>query len=305
MTFGFGVEEDDSLTTQLEKRLNRYIAENGIRDKNIKIINAAFADGKSPDTFYLYLKNKGLDLNPNLIIVNHFIINDIRDIDENSWDDLDSENLPIKISSKIHTIDGKYNRLKNEYQSWRYAFPVLKNSHLWILFATTLETKSPATVAKIKAVLRLKDAPPQVSEEESFECLFSSTCTERMKAILEKYFKIIDGTDRLTKSKNIPYFVAIMTANPQIKDIVEGLKEVTCTEDNLDQCQPQKVIKNYLEEKNIPFLDTLSYLAEPGYEKYFFPKDGHATKKGVTKYTDAFYDYLVEDIDILKIIPTR
>src|SRR3989344_8792014 len=55
MTFGVGVGQDDNLTTQLEKRINEYLKDNKIESKKVKIINAGFADGKSPDSYYLYL----------------------------------------------------------------------------------------------------------------------------------------------------------------------------------------------------------------------------------------------------------
>lgn len=173
MTFGFGVEEEHDLTTQLEKKLNAYISENVSTSKKITVINAAFVDGKSPDSYYLYLKENGIELNPDLIIINHFIINDFVDLDENLWDEVDHNGLPLKISSKIHTIDGRYNRLKYEYQDWRYAMPVLKNSHLWMLFATTLETKSPHTVKKIKQIMKLKDKPPPLSSKKKRSVVYS------------------------------------------------------------------------------------------------------------------------------------
>ena len=305
MTFGVGVEQDDNLTSQLEKRINEYLKDNKVERKQVKIINAGFADGKSPDSYYLYLKTKGLDLKPDLIIVNNFVFNDISDLDENVWEEIDSLGLPLKISSKVNMVDGTYLRRKNEYQDWRYNFPVIKNSHLWILFATNLETKSPSTVSKIKQLLNLKEEPPTVSRVETFSCLYQGQCSDRMKNLLERYFQIIDGMNNLIVQANIPYVIATTTAGPQIKPIFEGLGEVNCTKYHLEQCEPQKMIKDYLDKKNIANFDTLSYLVDPGYEKFFFPKDGHPTKGGVLRYTDAFYDYFIRDLDILRTIENK
>lgn len=300
MTFGVGVEQEDNLTSQLEMRLNQYLLDNKVENKKVKIINAGFADGKSPDSYYLYLKKKGLNLNADLIILNNFIFNDISDLDENVWEEIDSLGLPLKISSKTNTVDGTYLRRKSEYQDWRYNFPVIKNSHLWILFATNLETKSPSTVRKIKQLLSLKEEPPTVSKEETFNCLYKSQCSDKMKNLLERYFKIIDGMKNLIAQADIPLVVATTTAGPQIKPIFEGLGEVNCTKDDLEKCQPQKMIKDELDNKKIANFDTLSYLVDPQYEKFFYPKDGHPTKEGVIRYTDAFYNYFVQDFDLLK-----
>lgn len=58
MTFGYGVEVEQNLPSILESRLNEYISEIGEKNKRITVINAAFADGRSPDTYYLYLKRR-------------------------------------------------------------------------------------------------------------------------------------------------------------------------------------------------------------------------------------------------------
>ena len=123
-----------------------------------------------------------------------------------------------------------------------------------------------------------------------------------MKTLLERYFKIIDGMNNLIIKANIPFVIATTTAGPQVKPIFEGLGEVNCTKDHLDRCEPQKMIKNYLDKKNIANFDTLSYLVNPGYEKFFYPKDGHPTKEGVVKYTDAFYDFLLKDQNIKRMV---
>jgi hypothetical protein len=36
-------------------------------------VNAGYTDGHSPDDYYLYLKNYGLDLNPDFIVLSFFI----------------------------------------------------------------------------------------------------------------------------------------------------------------------------------------------------------------------------------------
>lgn len=120
-----------------------------------------------------------------------------------------------------------------------------------------------------------------------------------MDQILEKYKKVIEGTDQLIRENKVPYFVAIMSANPQVKAINEGSKEVNCSPKNLDECEPQKTIKDLFEEKNIKSLDTLSSFMDLNNDKYFFLKDGHATREGVEKYTDSIFDYLIGDFNIL------
>lgn len=62
-TEGFGVKQKESWPKILEKNLT-----SNIKDKHIEVINAGVA-GYSPLLEYLYLKEKGLELEPDLVIV--------------------------------------------------------------------------------------------------------------------------------------------------------------------------------------------------------------------------------------------
>jgi hypothetical protein len=71
-TFGYGVEDAETYPARLQHHL---YASGG--DKQFEVINAGSAAGYYPDTYYLYLKEVGLQLKPDLIILGFFIGNDI------------------------------------------------------------------------------------------------------------------------------------------------------------------------------------------------------------------------------------
>lgn len=305
MTFGYGVEVNENLPSQLEKKLNDYLEQNKIENKKIKIINAGFADGKSPDTYYLYLKKIGLDLKPDLVIVNYFINNDIADLDDTEWVSVDADGLPEKIVSRTTYIDDDYTRLKNEYQNWKYLIPVLKNSHLWILFSTALESKSPETVMKIKKMLNIHDLP-LIQEGEVYTCIFDSLCNEKMNSLYEKYFKMLKAIRNLAYENNVPLLFGLLPANPQVKNVNElvgsRLDSSNKTKDEmikrtieaLKEIEPQSRIKSELEEERDIFVDPLPYMVDSNWQEYYFQKDGHATKFGNEKFADTFFDFLVQ-----------
>ncbi len=91
-TFGYGVESEGSYPKQLEVFLRDYV-----RDRNIEVLNAGFADGWAPDTEYLYLKNRGILFGPDLVILGFFQGNDIIDLSRNKWDK-DENQLPLRIT---------------------------------------------------------------------------------------------------------------------------------------------------------------------------------------------------------------
>lgn len=308
MTFGYGVEVEDNFLSQLEKKLNEFLEQNGIKEKKIKIINAGFADGKSPDTYFLYLKKIGLDLRPDLVMVNYFLNNDIADLDDTEWVKLDANGLPEKIDSRTTYIDDDFTRLKNEYQNWKYLIPVLRDSNLWILFSTALESKSPDVVVRIKKFLNVSDSP-LINEGEVYTCLFDSNCNEKMNTLFEKYLRIVKATENLAREKNVPVIFSLLPANPQIKNVNElisrssntsGLTQESIAEisEILKDEEPQKRIKQNSDLEIGEFIDPLPYMVGSDWQELYFPKDGHATKKGNERFSLAYFDFLINKWDL-------
>lgn len=302
MTFGYGVEEKYNIPSTLEEKLKSYLGDQSNKqsfsaNKKVQIINAGFASGKAPDTYYLYLKNKGLELAPDLIVVNYFLNNDISDLDDNIWQKVDENGLPQRIASKTTEVEEDFTRLKREYQNWKFAPPILKNSHLWILFATTLETRSPETVAKIKRFFGIQDRPPLVATLEVENCLFLNDCSPKMRELFSRYFTMVKATVELARQKNIPIIVSLLPANPQVKQVAQVLGERTG--EPPQEFNPQTRIKNFLAELQVDVIDPLAYVTDSNWSKYYFEKDGHPTQEGYAKLSQAFYDYLTGDWQIL------
>lgn len=297
MTFGYGVEEKYNIPSTLEEKLNQYLKDQS-RQK-IQIINAGFASGKASDTYYLYLKNKGLKLEPDLIVVNYFLNNDISDLDDNIWQKVDQHGLPQKIISKTTEVEEDFTRLKREYQNWKFAPPILKNSHLWILFATTLETRSPETVAKIKRFFGIQDQLPLVATLEVENCLFLNDCSPKMRELFSRYFTMVKATVELARQQNIPIIVSLLPANPQVKQVAQVLGERTDRSKDMQEFSPQVRIKEFLRELAVDAIDPLAYVTDANWPKYYYEKDGHPTREGYAKLSQAFYDYLTGDWQIL------
>lgn len=307
MTFGYGVEVKDNLPSRLKENLNSLLLEREVVDKKIQIVNAGFADGKSPDSYYLYLKKIGLSLNPDLIIVNYFLNNDVADLDENQWDIVDPGGLPEKISSKTSYIDNDYTRLKRPYQDWKYVIPVLRDSHLWILFATALESKFPKAVDKIRILLGVGEKLPIVTRDENYSCLFMDECTQRMNELFGSFFRLIEATYSLAQNANIPLIIGLLPANPQISQIIDvsqpekaNKATLICRLNELPTCQPQKKIREFLDNKAILYIDPLPHMVDAKWQSYYFPKDGHPTVMGNAKFSQIYFDFLTNQWSILE-----
>ena len=84
MTFGWGVEDNETFSSILERNLNAAVAEIGAKNK-FEVINAGFSGGFTLDGFYSWLVNKGFELNPDLVLVSFFPYNDVSDLLEMEW----------------------------------------------------------------------------------------------------------------------------------------------------------------------------------------------------------------------------
>lgn len=104
-TYGFGVNNNESYPAVLEGLLNAELT-----PKHFEVWNAGFASGYSPDTFYVYLREKGMAFNPDLIIVGIFVENDILDLLKNRYV-FDENNTLLRIQSDFYHVDnGKLRR---------------------------------------------------------------------------------------------------------------------------------------------------------------------------------------------------
>lgn len=306
MTFGFGVEENQSFVQKVKEKLNIYLKAHKITNKKVQLINAGFMDGKSPDSYYLYLKEEGLKLKPDLIIVNYFINNDVLDLDDNIWEKVDDNGLPLKISSRTAYIDPPYYRLQRPYQNWKLVVPILRDSHLWILFATAWETKAPDKVQTIKNLLGTKPLPV-IEADENANCLFKEKCSPKMNELLEKFYLLAQAKIKLGRANDVPLIVSLIPANPQVEEqakIIDAEKrypKLTTAKiaGMLSAVEPQKTWREFFANQDVAVIDPLPYMADIGWQSFYFNLDGHPTVSGNEALSQAYFDFLTENWKIL------
>ena len=101
-TFGYGVQSEETFSRVLEKSLNQKYPQ-----KHFEVINAGLASGFTWDEAYLYVKKKGSAFQPDLIIQNVFLGNDIADLQNHYYEQTDNFGLPKKVKSKtLYVSDG-------------------------------------------------------------------------------------------------------------------------------------------------------------------------------------------------------
>ncbi len=183
-TFGYGVEEPDSYPRVIERQLaDVQLAE--VRTSNelppVEVINAGVPAWWT-DAYYLYLKEYGLALEPDLVLLGLFMGNDIDGPDARSalWPRVDAAGLPLQIGSTNTRIEnGRRVRVKRRS---RWKIPLLRDSHVFQLLYTAQRNMRRALKPTIKA-----------------RSLYQPLYSPQTNAIVEKVAKLIGAMARLSQ----------------------------------------------------------------------------------------------------------
>jgi len=153
-TFGYTGPASESYPDQLESLLQKKF-----NTDRVEVINAGFAACYYPDTYYLYLKERGLALKPDVVLIGFFIGNDIDHdmVDEHAWTRTDGEGLPL-------CIDGVYIKIEDGHcvakqKRRRYRLPVVRHSHLAQLLASAIVSLWTSHNASSTVFLKSRASP--------------------------------------------------------------------------------------------------------------------------------------------------
>ncbi len=317
-TYGFGVNDHETYPAVLERRLTERLGES-----SVQVLNAGFASGYYPDTYYLWLKEVGLDLEPDLVLVGFFIGNDIDHdkANEHHWPKVDENGLPLKITSPGRLVSGGYQ--VQAVRQMRYRWPVLRNSHLYQALVTVFgeaPTESPAP-KRLQQPKRPPGAPESADSPESANFSASraasrtttQTANKRMK--LDPYFNrymyrarylprthariakietLLLALVKTARERGVPVAVVMIPARAQLLPGRYGFERYPFMQD-FDLDKPQRLFAEFFEREEIPYLDLLPLLrAEPQQPLIYYDRDRHLTPHGndlVAQYLEA---YLIE-----------
>ena len=262
-TYGFGVEIDETYIKILEKYLNKG------GNKRYSVINAGFKSGRSPDTEYLFIKNEGISLNPDMIMVGFFIGDDFNDYKRNIWE-LDSEGDINRIISKETYIDSK-NRLRNiengsengiKEKAYRINVFLSFHSHLYVLFKNTFRN----------ILITLKNGKPEPG-------IYSLNYSERVERDIETTLDLLLKMKKIAYEHDIKFVILIIPTKDQVYNY--NIKDKN--NDLLNWTRPNNILTDFGERNNIEMIDILPYLRE--YVRYnkdmiYFKIDPHWNKNG-------------------------
>lgn len=119
------IPDDELYTVDLERQLN----ESPSVRCPVEVINAGWANGSSPDAYVAYMLQRGFELDPDLVLMQFFVLNDFKDLIENEVVERRGE-MPLRVRSKARYVDDE-GRLRRIFDL-KYRIPLLRDSHLFI-----------------------------------------------------------------------------------------------------------------------------------------------------------------------------
>lgn len=277
-TFGLGVSDDLTYPYLLEKSL----LQKGL--KNSEVINAGYVGGFSPDGYYVYLKQYGMKLSPDIIILGFFIYNDIADLSETVWEQTDDAGLPEVVSSCCRFFD--QGRWRSKKMSLKYRIPLLRNSQLFLLAFNEINSRLQ---------LRLDPTVEGVLRDLYPGCTLVPSCIDKFAKQEEKIYRVLKGIRALSDKQKVKLLVVLIPPQYQLMRTNPVQKFNHISLDENDPFFLQKRLGLFLHENNIRYLDLLPILSKDSDPRsLYFPHDAHFTPRGNTIAAQAISDYLID-----------
>lgn len=257
-TFGWGVEDDETYPYLLQALLA------GDSAREIEVVNAGGAAGFHPDTYFTFLRQVGLALDPDLIVIGFFFGNDlqINISDDLVWEEVDGEGLPRRVTSKSNVV------LENRWMSpWgvaKYGVPVLRDSHLYQLVVHSL-SEIDDEIDKIMANYEGTRGKPPRQYWHDYD--------EDMDRIVERTKRLFRAMKALADQEGIPLVVFMIPAMQQV-DVPPDYPV-----DAVDLDKPQRIFTAFFEAEGIPYVDLLE-ASRASQAPLYFPRDEHWNVEG-------------------------
>jgi hypothetical protein len=253
-TFGYGVEENDGYVRVAERELAVLVP-----GQTVELVNAGVPAWWT-DSYYLYLKTRGLLFEPDVVIVGLFMGNDIdaRDARHAIWPEVDEDGLPLATTSKRVRIDDGH-RVRAKRRA-RWVIPVLRNSHLFQLIYTSAKNAARLVKPKVQAAT-----------------LYQQSYSEETEQIIAKVKKLIVAMAAMSKASDARFVVVMIPERSQV------YPQSTTENKDLDYAKPQRLFANFFIEQKINYVDLLPAIksaADQSSEPLYYTRDSHFTRAG-------------------------
>lgn len=260
-TMGWAVEENQTFVRVAEKLLNQ-----DLKNMRFETINAGFS-AAGPSGYYIYLKKYAFDLDPDIIVVDFYLGNDITSRNDVQWVKTDENNLPEIIRSKTMYVDYE-GQLR--FKNWpiKYHIPFFRESHLFVFLMDKFFPSSPVIQYQDNTIIT-----PLV-------CLFKQFCRDMDKQ-KQEVKNLFLGMQKIALEKQKKLIVVLIPAEFQVY-MNRGQKyAIEIPLRPIEKELPNKEFTDFFAENKIDHLDLLPFFQkEASKSQTYLEFDDHWNQKG-------------------------
>jgi len=268
-TWGYGVEHNETYTELMQNQLTKQ------RKQSIDVINAG-ATSYSPALQYLYLKNRGKEFKPDIIIMN-FDMSDVQDdyIREN---DGIIENNEIVAVPAPNINPSFFYKIRSNIQITRFADVIFKLIDAILPKSTEINN---APMYNIKTDRYGITRFEQINDEQLH---------------WNRTLSYIKKTSELSKQLNATFILTTYPYGHQISEIEwsDGRTLYGFEQNKIYSDRAEKVLAQFAKDNNIIFIPTFAKFKQSKISPKYFAYDGHFTPQGHEVMADVLVDGLKE-----------
>ncbi len=269
MTFGYGVEAEETYPKVLEKILNE-------KNNSYETINAGITAYNTAQEL-TYLETEGLKYKPNLVILG-FMLNDV------SGNYFEGESFEVE-----------NNKLVKKYPVYNFSFLSKIKNYL------STHSHFARVIRKNLGLWSKMDENKTVWNDRVIKTIAGINWNE-MNASWNKTFLLINKMKEDLDKENIKLLVVVLPTKEQIDDkqLKEMVDEYKLNESEIKIDNSQKIIGDYLKKNKIIFLDLFKDFKNADKNNdFYYDYDGHFNKNGHEFAAQIVYKRLKE-IKIIK-----
>lgn len=273
-TEGYGVEIEDTFSKKVEAKIGFCKTEFGTK---YEVVNGGCAS-YSPLLEYLFLKEQGLKLEPDVVILNY----DMSDIKDDYYysqiAEFDNYGIPLRV------IPEKFSCSENKVNNY------LERHSFFYLSVKERLSKSYWEKARIKYETQIGYVG-----DYSDRYVFTRENTEDWKELWllsQRYLLLIDN---LLKEKGIKFVICVYPYGHQVNgyEWSEGRKVFGFNEGEIYSTRAFPLMEEFCMKQNIPFINMLASFKECKKRPLFNKFDGHFTSMGHELMAELIAEYLL------------
>ncbi len=237
-TFGTGIDQHETFTEKLEQRMNQLSP--NIKE-NWEVWNAGHI-GHSIDNYYLLAKKYEKVLDPELIIVNIFVANDITEFRRKEWLEADDDILAVKDLKIFVNKDDKlesWMQIRPEWLAWEELKKrLLILGHKWNIIRADKDQPTLTWPVFLS---------PQ---DEGYD--------DNLPIYWEKFFVAWERMVRWSEKKEVPVLYVFIPMDVQVDSVYDKKYAIMhFNEEAREADRPQTLMKKFCEARGLSCLDLL------------------------------------------------